>query len=151
MISRSLLPYALVLALVACAPSPAVAAEDGWESTTEDVSLEVMPESEIEREVNEDDEQQGDTSAGPPKDTGDDTEAGAPTASGGAEDESQGEGDALQMAVLGVETAIREFDTESQSSVFLVGVGVCAGVGVGACFSIGINSWGSRTGASSHE
>lgn len=132
---------ALSLVIAACSPVPAYAAEDG---SQDEIAQEVANVDDGQQTKEGLEDGQGNT-AGTAADTGYESSAAAQAGSGDAQAESQGASDAVALAVAGVETAIREYDTGSQSAVFLVGLGVCAGVGVGSSFVRGLDAWGNNS------
>lgn len=140
------LSLALSLALAACSPVPAYAAEDGTQ--TEIVEEQVINDEQVIEEGAS--YGQGDANE-PATDSGDESSAATQAASGDAQAQPERESDAIALAVAGVETAIREFDTGSQSAIFLVGLGVCAGVGVGSSFVRGLDAWGNNSQVVSHH
>lgn len=138
---------ALSIAFAACSPMPAYAAEDGAQDEIEQQVASADDGQQTEEGL---EDGQGDTFE-PAADTGDESSAAAQAGSGDAQAQPEGASDAVALAVAGVETAIREFDTGSQSAIYLVGLGVCAGVGVGSSFVRGIDAWGNNSQVVTHH
>lgn len=141
------LSLALSIALAACSPVPAFASDDGAQ---DELAQEVAGADDGQQTEEGVSDGQGDENE-PSADTGNESSAAAQAGSGDAQAQPQGESDAVALAVAGVETAIREFDTGSQSAIYLVGLGVCAGVGVGSSFVRGLDAWGNNSQVVTHH